>query len=492
MHIINNSFVTGVVPDNLKIAKIIPIYKSGNINVFNNYRPISILPTLSKIMEKIVCNRLVIYLEKYNILYKHQYGFRSKHSTIHPILHLLKDIADANDKTTKDITLAVFLDLSKAFDTINHDILLYKLNHYGIRGISNRWFASYLSNRKQYIEINNCKSPLINMTHGVPQGSILGPVLFLIYINDIVNSSSLNLLSFADDTTVYYSGYDIEHLVIKVNQELKQLYNWLCANKLCLNVKKTHFCVFSPVNSNYEVNNSIKINNEVINQVGKYKNDESVKFLGLYIDKHLTWKEHINIISSKISRAIFAINRVKYFLPYKSLKSLYYVLIHSHITYGIQAWGNGNTKKIEILQKRALRIINKKGYRSHTDPLFKSDKILKVSDVYKLQVSLFMYDFKHDLLPKSFTNFAIKKTLDKSIRITRQCNLLVKETPRTHFSSKLPKHNFTRIWNNINEKIRNTKHRLKFRRVLCDFYLNAYLRQVNCINPRCSECNETD
>ena len=139
-----------------------------------------------------MCNRLVNHLEKYNILYKHQYGFRSKGSTIHPMLHLLTGIADANDKITKDITLAVYLDLSKLFDNINHDILLYKLRYYGIRGISNKWFSSYLSNCKQYIEMNDCKSPLIKLTHG---GSILEHVLILIYINDISNSTSLNLLS---------------------------------------------------------------------------------------------------------------------------------------------------------------------------------------------------------------------------------------------------------------------------------------------------------
>ena len=159
-----------------------------------------------------------VFLEKYNILCKHQYGFRAKHSTIHPILHLLKDISVANDKITKDPTLAVVLDLSKAFDTIDHDILLYKLHFYGIRGLSNKCFASYLCNRKQYTEIHKCKSSKKNITTGVAQGSVLGPILFLIYINDIINYTSLNVLSFADDTTVYKSGSHIDTLINYINQ----------------------------------------------------------------------------------------------------------------------------------------------------------------------------------------------------------------------------------------------------------------------------------
>ena len=168
-HIINQSFITGTVPDKLKIAKIVPIFKSGNNTSFNNYRSISILPTISKVSEQIVCNRFVDFLEKNNILYKHQYGFRSKHSTTHPILQLIKYIADANDKTTKDATLANFIDLSKAFDTINHNILLHKLQFYGIRGICNSWFANYLADRKQFTEICNSKSSPNKLTTGFPQ-----------------------------------------------------------------------------------------------------------------------------------------------------------------------------------------------------------------------------------------------------------------------------------------------------------------------------------
>ena len=236
-HIFNQSFILGVVSDQMKIAKIVPVFKAGNKKVLNNYRPISILPAFSKILEKLTCVRLTNVLESQDIIYKHQYGFRQNYSTIHPILHLLNDIYNANDNTSKDITLAIFLDMSKAFDTISHDILLHKLEYYGIRGTCRDWFASYLINRFQYTEIIGQKSTYQNINTGVPQGSILGPILFLIYVNDINNSTNLNILCFADDTTAYKSGSNIEDLICNVNIQLEFLYTWLCCKKIITEYK---------------------------------------------------------------------------------------------------------------------------------------------------------------------------------------------------------------------------------------------------------------
>ena len=268
-HIINTSLNSGIVPNQLKLAKVIPVHKASSINELKNYRPISLLSVFSKLIEKIMFNKVMTFLDSNNILFKHQYGFRAKHSTIHPIIHLLNDCAEANNNNPKKFTMSIFCDLSKAFDVISHKIILQKLNFYGLRGVVNDWFSSYLTNRTQYVEINNNKSGVEYIKCGVPQGSILGPLLYLLYVNDISKSTQGHILSFADDTSMYINNSNIENLYRRANIAMDDLYDWFCANRLSLNPKNTKFIVIKPFQRHYDCTNlSVFVNNVPLMQIG--------------------------------------------------------------------------------------------------------------------------------------------------------------------------------------------------------------------------------
>ena len=296
--IFNKSFCTGIFPDLLKITKINPIHKKDSKLLISNYRPISLLSNLNKIIEKLMFRRLYAFLEQYKCIYDLQFGFRENHSTNHAIISIIQKNQDAIQNN--NFAVGIFIDLQKAFDTVNHSILLEKLNHYGISGISNTWFKSYLTDRQQFVSIDGENSDLTITEHGVPQGSVLGPLLFLIYINDlhqcIKNSSCFH---FADDTNLLYippNKMRNRNIVRRLNIDLKLLNNWLMANKISLNSSKTELIVFRKNNVPMP-NLKIKLNG--VNLKPKHV----IKYLGITIDEHLTFKTHINIMNSKLKRA---------------------------------------------------------------------------------------------------------------------------------------------------------------------------------------------
>lgn len=436
-------------------------------------------------------NQLMAFLKTNNILYEHQYGFRPNHSTIHPIIHLLNHCAEAASKSPPEYTIATLCDLSKAFDVINHDILLTKLCRYGIRGTVNDWFKSYLSNRLQFVEINGNMSSCLPIRCGVPQGSILGPLLYLIYVNDIGKSCQCNILSFADDTTLYVSHSNINELFSIANEQLNNLFTWFCANKLCLNESKTKYIVIRPSYMRTDLTKlNIAINGTQLDRIGNDCPLKSCKFLGIHIDENLTWKYHINQVKKNVSGALFSLKQVKRALPSDCLKTLYYSLIHSHFTYGIIAWGNSNLKSLVPLQKRAIRAIYNAPYNSHTDPRFKSSGILKISDLFVYQSLIFMYDYLLSRLPPSF-NGTFTMNCDRSNgRTTRQSTLFY--IPRCHsaFVRKLPIFSLPTCWNDWARLIKsNTLTRGSFKSQIKHYMLNKYQSYVLCKHDRCLECH---
>jgi hypothetical protein len=415
-HIFNLSLNSGQFPSSLKLCRVIPIFKSGDSLNCDNYRPISLLSSISKVLEKIVTEKLVYHLNSNDLLYQHQYGFLSKKLTEHNLMQIIDYITTAlNDGM---YCIGVFLDLKKAFDVCLHSILLAKLSKMGIVGTALDWFKNYLSGRSQKVEINGSLSDPLALDISVIQGSILGPILLICYINDFWTATSLFSVLFAGDTTGLGKGKNLRKLTQYVNLESQKIANWFCSNKMALNASKTKFIVFrtrgkviNPLDCQLVYNgNEIgkPIVPELIYPVERIHNEGSTsnfKLLGVPFDEYLTFDDHILHLCSKISKSLFCINRKKNFIDQKTRKMLYFAMVHSHIVYCINIYSCANTtslNKLRIKQKEAIRIISNACFREHTALLFAQLSILPLDHLIKLHILKFMHSFFHETLPISF------------------------------------------------------------------------------------------
>jgi hypothetical protein len=283
----------------------------------------------------------------------------------------------------------VFIDLKKAFDTVDHNILLSKLFHYGIRGIPHEWFQSYLSDRQQFVTISECKSTLENIRHGVSQGSVLGPLLFLLYINDLHNALLFSEpYLFADDTNLIHISSSMKSLNKKLNIDLKLLCRWLKANKIALNTSKTQLIIFKNKSRCLNFNLKIKINGM------RLYPSQNIKYLGVYLDENLDWHKHVTTLSLKLRRANGALSKLRHYVPNSILISVYHAIFSSNMRYGCQIWAQrqtSTTRRIHLLQKVAVRLISFASPRSPSKPLFRNLKILDIFDLVKMLNTLFVH-----------------------------------------------------------------------------------------------------
>lgn len=377
--LVNQVLHSGVYPNILKYAKVIPLHKKGDRKLLNNYRPISVLSVINKIFELVIKKRLLNFFEGKDILYNHQYGFRRNRNTSLAALTLVDKIKLAIDNNK--VAGAIFIDLCKAFDLVNHKILLDKLEYYGVRGLALKLITSYLSDRYQTVYVGTHKSDSKIVDLGVPQGSVLGPILFLIYINDIGNLKLHGMpFLFADDTVLFYGQTsDAEQMLQFMQEDLNTLAKFFSINKLVLNLDKTNYIVFSSPLYMLDHHMALIIDNKEIARV------PWVKYLGLYIDEHLKWKVHIDMVIKKVLPAISALHRL-YALQVNIKRAVYFSLIHSHLQYLSIIWGSAAKtilRPLQIIQTKALKIVYNYPRLTPTISVFSNANILPIRFLYE-------------------------------------------------------------------------------------------------------------
>lgn len=456
--IISQSFEKSVFPDILKYAELKPLFKKGEQHNPDNYRPVSVLPAFSKVFEKLAFEQLSSFLEQNNILTNCQYGFRKGRNTISAISNFIEEVSWGLDSSWN--TLGVFCDLSKAFDCVNHDILVQKLSVYNLSPTAINWLKSYLEKRYQRTVIvknkQKCTSNWSQITDGVPQGSILGPLLFLLYINDLPKNVPNNMILYADDTTAVVKTKFANIINLKVNQALTDLTRWFDANGLKLNREKTQLVKFCTVQS------KVRLEEDMVFQGDTISFSESVKFLGLEIDLNLSWNKNIQLFSKRLNSACFQMLILRNSIDIKTRIMIYYAYFHSILQYGIEFWGMASgAKSIFIIQKKFLRIMTFAPFQTSCKPIFKEHKILTVAGLYILKTLEYLK-----------TNFETiqNEQFEHNYNTRFKINL---QYPIHHLKllEKTPGYMSKKLFNKLPQVLKNNINNLNFKSSLTKFLL---------------------
>ena len=461
--IFNKSITTGIFPDELKYAKVFPVHKKGSKCDVNNYRPISVLPVIAKIFERIIYNQLISFLDSNNLLSNAQSGFRSLHSTVTALLDATNDWYANLDNG--HLNSVAYLDLTKAFDTVDHEILLKKLELYGISNTSLQWFKSYLSEREQCCYVNNSLSPPAKIPCGVPQGSILGPLLFLIYINDLPNCLEFTTARmFADDTNLTAAGKNVQEIQCKLNSDLSNTKTWLDANKLSLNVAKTEFML---IGTDYRLANlgfpcKIKMDSLEVKRVN------TAKSLGVCIDERLSWESHVDLLAKKVSSAIAGLRQVRPFVNRDTLSLIYKTLIQPHFDYCDVVWDNlsiGLTTRLQKLQNRAGRVILRANYDTRSEDVL---KILQWDNLeqrrFKHKATL-MYKILNNNAPKYLTDSFHTIEDSNPYKLRNRSNLRL-PLPKSEMMKRSFKYSGPKLWNSLSPNLKSAQSVTSFKRQL--------------------------
>jgi hypothetical protein len=440
-YIFNLSFHSGVYPTDFKVARVVPVFKGGDHSVLNNYRPISLLISVSKILEKLMCNRMFSFINKFSLLSACQYGFRQHRSTTDAVADLINYVTCSIDNQCE--VGALYVDVAKAFDSIDHAIVLQKLHSYGFRGMANVWLRSYFANRMQYVELNGVKSNLRKLRTGIPEGSILGPLIFLLYINDLpLVCPDAHFVLYADDTTCLTHPSKLQLICNAV-------YDWFTRNRLAVNIGKTKVMFFSLCNVNFPV---ITMAGRIVECVKVFK------FLGCLIDSKLTWQANVRSVSCKVVQGIALLKCFSCIAPCYVRRMIYYAFIYPHITYCLAVWGSAAkvyTNKVLVLQKRAIRLVFSVGKCEHVLPLAHLGSFLLLTELYLKSLYMYMFHvlkyYPHVLKANNF----VQRSADDKLRSTRSGNDYFIPFARTSLRRNSVLFQMVLQWNNLPLNLKN-------------------------------------